>query len=119
MIFTSDLVHILPDYPKRSPSDSRIALLAFYVQHPSGFSDSAINKDVLKSIIVSHRSSIQRSVGGTIFRVEPLFSTAETTQETDEEPKSKHALIVGASVGGGILIVILIGIVLHCKGRKR
>ena len=119
MIFTSDLVHILPDYPKQSPTDSQIALLAFYVQHPQVFSDSAISKDVLKAIVASDSSSIGRSVGGTILSVESLFSTTKTTEESDEEPKSKHAVIIGASVGGGILILILIGIVIRCKGMKR
>ena len=119
VVFTSDLVHILPDYPKQSPSDSEIALLAFYIQYPQGFSDSAVKKDVLKAIVESDTSSIGGSVGGTILSVESLFSTTETTEESDEEPKSKHAIIIGASVGGAILIVILIGIVLRCKGRKR
>ena len=119
MVFTSELVHILPDYPKLSPGDSQIALLAFYIQQPQGFSDSAIKIDVVKAIVESDPSSILGSSGGTILSVESLFSTSETTEESDEEPKSKHTIIIGASVGGAILIGILIGILLRCKGRKR
>ena len=120
MIFTSDMVHILPDYPKQSPSDPQIALLAFYIQHPQGFSDSAIKRDVLKAIVESDTSSIGGSVGGTILSVQPLISTTEPTEESDEEPKSKNAIIIGASVGGAILILIVVAIVLlRFKGRKR
>ena len=113
------MVHILPDYPKQSPSDSQISLLAFYLQHPQGFSDSAIKKDVLKAIVESDTSSIGGSVNATILSVQPLISTTETTDKSDEESKSKLPIIIGASVGGAILIVILIAIVLYCKGRKR
>lgn len=47
------MVHILPGYPKSSPDDSQRALLAFYIQHPQGFSEAAIKKNALKAIVES------------------------------------------------------------------
>lgn len=119
MVFTSDTVHILPDYPKQSPDDPQIALLAFYIQQPQGFSNAAIKKEVLKAIVESDTSRIEESVGGTILSVQPLISTTETTNESDEEPKSKNAIIIGVSVVFVILIVILVALVLRFNGMKR
>jgi len=64
-------------------------------------------------------TSASSSVNATILSVQHLISTTETTDKSDEKPKSKLPIIIGASVGGAILIVILITIVLHFKGRKR
>ena len=119
LVFTSDTVHILPDYPKQSPDDPQIALLAFYIQQPQGFSKAAIKKEVLKAIVESDTSRIEESVGGTILSVQPLISTTETTNESDEEPKSKNAIIIGVSVVFVILIVILVALVLRFNGMKR
>ena len=119
MVFTSDMVHILPGYPKESADNPSITLLAVYLQLPQGFSGDIVNKDVLKAIVESNEQSIGGSVGGTILRVQPLISTSETTKETDDKPKSKNAIIIGLCVGGAILILILIAIFLHFKRRKR
>ena len=119
MVFTSDMVHILPGYPKKSTDDPSITLLAFYLHLPQGFVGDIVDKDVLKSIVESNEQSIGGSVGGTILRVQPLISTSETTKESDDKPKSKNAIIIGVCVGGVILVFILIAIFLHFKRRKR
>ena len=113
------MVHILPGYPKPSPDDPEIALLAFYIQHPQGFSDAAITKDALKAIVESNEQSIVGSVGVTILRVQPLISTTETTEESDEESNPQNAIIIGVCVGGVILIVIIASLVLLLKRTKR
>ena len=115
------MVHIFPGYPKESTENPSITLLAFYLQLPQGFSDNIVKKDVLKAIVESDQPSIEESVGGTILSVQPLISTTKTTEETDEEPKSMNAIIIGASVGGVILgVVILIALLFRFKRiRKR
>ena len=119
MVFTRDMVHILPDYPKQSPNDPQIGLLAFYIQQPQGFSDVAIKKEVLIAIVETDTSNIEVSVGGTILSVEPLTSTTEATNESDEEPKSRTAIIIGTSAVFVISIVIIVTLVLRLNRRKR
>ena len=118
-MFTSDTVHVLPNYPKQSPDNPQIALLAFYIQQPQGFSNAAIKKEVLKAIVESDTSRIGGSVGGTILSVQPLISTTETTKESDEEPKSKNSITIGVSVVFVISIVILVALVLRLNRMKR
>ena len=80
-VFTIDMVHILPGYPKESTDNPSITLLAFYLKLPKGFSDDIVNNDVLKAIVESEAKSIEKSVGGTIISVQPLIPTTETTEE--------------------------------------
>lgn len=119
MVFTSDMVHILPGYPKKSTDNPSITLLAFYLQLPQGVSDNIVNKDVLKAIVESDKPSIGGSVGGTISSVQPLISSTEPTKESEEEPKPMNAMIIGASVGCVILVVIIVALVLSFQRRKR
>ena len=118
MVFTSDMVHILPGYPKKSPGDPTITLLAFYLQLPQGFSNSVINKYVLNAIVESGVSSIEGSMSGTILSVQPLFITTDTTEESDEESKPT-VVIIAACVGCVLLLVIIVVLVLACKKRNR
>ena len=118
-VFTSDRVHILPSYPKESTHNPSITLLALYLQFPQEFSDDIVDKDVLNAILQSNKLSIGGSVGGTISSIQPLVSTTETTEKSDEEPESKNAIIIGVCVGGVILVVIIVAIFLHFKRRKR
>ena len=118
--FTSDMVHILPGYPKKSTDNPSIALLAFYLQLPQGLSDDIdiVDKDVLKSIVESQKTSIERSVGGTIVSVQPLIATTETTEESDDESNPQITIIVGASVGA-VILVVLIALLFRFKKKKR
>ena len=121
MVFTSDMVHILPGFPKKSPDDPTITLLAFYLQHPQGSSDNTVNKDVLKAIVESDMSSLEGSIGGTILRVEALSSTSKgngNDDESEEELKPTSA-IIGASVGGVLSLVIIVVVVFVFKRRNR
>ena len=113
------MVHIFPGYPKESTENPSIALLAFYLQLPQGFSDNVVNKDVLKAIVESDKSNIEELVGGTIIGVQPYISTTETTQDSDEKPKSKNSIFIGASVGCIVMVVILVILVLRFNRKKR
>ncbi|KAL9986055.1 hypothetical protein ACROYT_G000121 [Oculina patagonica] len=114
MVFTSDMVHILPGYPKQSPDNPAITLLAFYLQLPQDFSDNIVDKHVLIDIVKSDVSSIEGSIGGTISSVQPLFTTTDSTEESDGESKPMSA-IIGACVGGVLFLVIVIALLLACK----
>ena len=113
------MVHIFPGYPKESTEKPSIVFLAFYLQLPKGFSDNVVNKDVLKAIVESNKSSIEESVGGTITGVQPYISTTATTEDSEEKPKSKNAIFIGASVGGVIMVGILAILILRFKKKKR
>ena len=118
------MVQIFPGYPRRSKDNPSIILLAFYLQLPQGFSGNIVNKDVLKAIVESDERSIGGSVDGTILSVqplipttEPLSTTTETTKESDEEPKPSKSTIIGASLGGVMLLVLILMAVLFCFKR--
>ena len=119
IVFTSEMVHILPGYPKPSPDDPEVALLAFYIQQPQGFSKAAIKKEVLKAIVESDTSRIEESVGGTILSVQPLISTPEPRKGSEEESDPQSGIIIGVCVGGVVLVVIIISLVLLFKRKKR
>ncbi|KAJ7356101.1 hypothetical protein OS493_027029, partial [Desmophyllum pertusum] len=111
MIFSADMVHILPGYPMQSPDDSLITLLAFYLQLPQGFSDSVVTKDVLQAIVKSDMPSIEGSMGSSISSVQPFVSTADTKEDEENDEESKPtSVIIGASVGGVLLFVFIVAL---------
>ena len=120
MVFTSDMIHILPGYPKLSLDDPTITLLAFYLQHPHGFSDSVVERYVLEAMVESDLPSIEGSMSGSILSVQPLFitDTTETTEKNDDESKPT-GVIIAACVGGLFLLAIIVALVLACKKRNR
>ncbi len=114
------MVHILPDYPKQLSNDPLVAQLAFYLSSPQGLSDDTVRKEDLESIVKSNVSSIEGSINGTILNVEPLFSTTDPTEKSDEKSKSMTAIIIGACVGGALLlVVVIVAVVCACKRRSR
>ncbi|XP_078352104.1 MAM and LDL-receptor class A domain-containing protein 2-like [Oculina patagonica] len=119
MEFTSEMVHILPGYPKKSPEDPLITLLAFYLHLPQGFSENVLRNDVLKAIVENDVSSIEESLRGTILllRVHPS-SSIESAEESDEESQPTTS-IIGGSVGGVLLLVIISALVLAFKKSNR
>ncbi|KAL9953476.1 hypothetical protein ACROYT_G040898 [Oculina patagonica] len=122
LVFSSDMVHILPGYPIQSPDDPMIALLEFYLQMPQGFSDNVVHRDALKAIVKSDMSGLGRSMGSTIVSVQPKFSTTElpTDKDKDKDDESMTAIvIIGVSVGGVFLLVITIVLILGFKRSNR
>ncbi len=112
------MVHILPGYPTKSPDDPAITLLAFYLQLPKGFSNDVVNKDVLINIVESDRSSIEESMVGTILSVQPL-PIADTLAVKDDEESKPTSVIIGVSVGGVLLLVLIGAFALVCKKSGR
>ena len=115
MVFTSEMVHILPGYPNMSPNDPLISFLAFYLK----FGDNIVRKEVLKAIVESGMSSIERSTGSNIMSVQPLFITANEAEARFEESNPAKAVIIAVTVAGVLLLVIIGALVVSCKRNNR
>ena len=108
----------------QSPENDRIALLAFYLQLPEGFSENAVPKDVLIDMVNSNMSSIGGSMNGTILSVQSLVTSSpdaskgeQSDDESDEGSKLKSAtsVIIGASIGGVLFFLLIVALVLTFK----
>ncbi|XP_067048003.1 MAM and LDL-receptor class A domain-containing protein 1-like isoform X2 [Acropora muricata] len=65
MVFSPNMVHILPGYPKRSPEDPKVAMIAFYLNLPPEVSQGTVlSKYILTTVIKSNMPSIGRSMNG-------------------------------------------------------
>ena len=119
--FTVDMVHILPGYPKQSDETPGVVLLAFYLSLPRGISESSIvSERVLRDIVISHKENIQESIGGEILSVNRLPSGTERVKENDGKSKPITTnVIIGTSVGGGVLLIIIAAVLIGCKKSNR
>ena len=119
--FTVDMVHILPGYPKQSDETPGLVLLAFYLSLPRRISESSIvSERVLRDIVISHKENIQESIGGEILSVNRLPSGTERVKENDGKSKPITTnVIIGASVGGGVLLIIIAAVLIGCKKSNR
>ena len=119
--FTVDMVHILPGYPKQSDETPGVVLLAFYLSLPRVISESSIvSERVLRDIVISHKENIQESIGGEILSVNRLPSGTERVKENDGKSKPITTnVIIGASVGGGVLLIIIAAVLIGCKKSNR
>ena len=119
------MVHILPGYPKQSDETLGVVLLAFYLSLPRGISESSIvSERVLHDIVISHKENIQASIGGEILSVNRLPSGKEqvSNEESDQgnDGKSRPTnVIIGASVGGGVLLIIIAAVLIGYKKSDR
>ena len=72
MVFSHIMVHILPGYPKQSPEDPKVILVAFFLSLlPKVSQGTVVPKDILTVIVKSNISSIGRSMDSSIASVEP------------------------------------------------
>ncbi|XP_068681838.1 cubilin-like isoform X2 [Montipora foliosa] len=120
MTFSPDMVHILPGYPKKSSDDPNVAMIAFYLSLPRESSQSiAVGKDVLTNIVKSNMPSIGRCLGSSIVAVEPLNSPLQEFPTNDDKIREfTAAKIIGASLFGGLFLVIII-LVRFVKKKRR
>ena len=123
--FTADMVQILPGYPKQSGDSPGVILLAFYLSLPRGISESSVvPQTVLSKIVMNHKENIQTSIGGEILSADPLPSDTEelnggeVDKENDGQSKPLN-VIIGASLGGGLLLIIIAAILIGCKKTGR
>ena len=119
------MVQILPGYPKQSDDSRDVILLAFYLSLPQGISESSIVPEAaLSKIVMDHKENIQTSIGGEILSADPLPSNreqlndGESDKENDGKSKPPNA-IIGASVCGGLLLIIIAAVLIGCKKTGR
>ena len=126
MVFSRNMVHILPGYPKQSPEDPKVTMVAFYLSLPPKVSQlqvTVVPKDTLTIIVESNIASIGRSMDSFIVSVEPLSLPAKEFQTNDykkNKPVANHmAAIVGGVVGGCLFIVVIVILLRTYVRRKR
>ena len=119
------MVYILPGYPKQSDDPAEVVLLAFYLSLPQGISErSIVPEAALHKIVMGHKDDIETSIGGEISSVDPFPSGTEQLEdeESDKENDGKSKptnVIIGASVGGGLLLIIIAAVLIGCKKTDR
>ena len=119
------MVHILPGYPKQSDDSPGVVLLAFYLSLPQGTSESSVvSESILHDIVMGHKENIQTSIGGEISSVDPYSSGSEVpkNEESNEgngEKSKPTNVIIGASVGGGLLLIIIGAVLIGFKKSDR
>ena len=116
------MVQILPCYPKQSDDSPGVILLAFYLNLPQGISESSIvPQTVLSKIMMDHKENIQTSIGGEILSADPLpeqLNDGESDKENDGQSKPLN-VIIGASLGGGLLLIIIAAALIGCQKAGR
>ena len=119
--FSDDMVQIVSGYPRLSPDDPSITLLAFYLQLPGGVGDNLVSEDVLKNIVKSDIKSIEGSMGVSITTVQSMPSTkneVDQEDETDDKGSISTSVIVGVTLGSLSLLGILIAVNLFIKSNR-
>ena len=110
MVFSPNMVHILPGYPKRSPEDPKIAMIALYLRLPPDVSQGTVlSKYILTTVIKSNMPSIGRSMNGSIVSVYPLSSPAGEFQTNDNKSEANRTgATLGGIVGGCLFLVVIV-----------
>ena len=110
-LYTTDQIHLLPDYPTNS---SGLLYVAFYVQQPVGHyvgNASSLSHRILVQIIVIHKSEIEAAIGANTSGIVAWFKPGKPTSSPSEgnaKPAEWKWITIGASVGGVVIIVIVI-----------
>ncbi|XP_015751521.1 PREDICTED: uncharacterized protein LOC107331445 [Acropora digitifera] len=123
ILFSPNMVHILPGYPKQSPEDPKNAMLAFYLSLPPEISQgSVVSKEILTSVIKSNMTSIGGSMNLSIVSVDALSSPSAAFQSSDDrsnKSEANHTVIVGVSVGGSLFVVLIAVLLVVYKKNRR
>ena len=123
IVFSPNMVHILPGYPKQSPKDPKNAMLAFYLSLPPEVSQgSAVSKEILTSVIKSNMTSFGGSMNLSIVSVDALSSPSAAFQSSDDRSNKSEAnrtVIVGGSVGGSLFFVLIAVLLVVYKKNRR
>ena len=124
MVFSPNMVHILPGYPKQSPEDPKVAMIAFYLSLPPEVSrGTLVPKDILTTVIKSNMPSIEGSMDGSIVSVDPLLPSSTEFPTNDNGNNKSEAnrtgAIVGGIVGGCIFLVVIAALLVVCVKIRR
>ena len=112
-------MHILAEYPKPSPEDPEVTMIAFYLSLPPEVSQgTVVSRTILTTIVESNMKTIGRSMNSTIVNVEHLRQTSKTTFQTNES-EGNHTGAIAGGVVGGCLFLFVIGALLVVYLRKR
>ena len=112
------MVHILQGYPKQSPEDPEVTMIAFYLSFPPEISQgTVVSEGMLTTVVESNMQSIGRSMDSSIVSVKPLRSLSINKFRTNE-PEGNHAGAIAGGVVGGCFFLI-VGAVLVVYLRKR
>ena len=118
------MVHILAGYPKQSPEDPKVAMIAFYLNLPPEISQgTVVPKDILTTVIESNMLSIGRSMDGSIVSVNPSSSPSMEFQtnrnRNNKSDANRTGTIVGGIVGGCLFLVVIVALlVVYAKIRR-
>ena len=122
MVFYPNMVHILPGYPKQSPEDPIVAMIALYLSlTPKGSQGTVLSKDILTTVIKSNMPSIGKSLDGSIVSVYPISLPPRTFPTNDNLNNSvaNRTVIVGAIVGVFLFVVVIAALWMVYKKSKR
>ena len=124
IVFSPSMVHILPGYPKQSPKDPKNAMLAFCLSLPSEISQgSVVSKEILTSVIKSNMTSIGGSMNVSIVSADAFKSSPSAAFQSNKDRSNKseanRTFIVGGSVGGSLLIVLIAVLLVVYKRNRR
>lgn len=113
------MVHILQGYPKQSPEDPEVTMIAFYLSFPPEISQgTVVSRTILTAIVESNMKTIGRSMNSTIVNVEHLRQTSKTNFRTNDS-EGNHTGAIAGSVVGGCLFLFVIGALWVVYLRKR
>ena len=119
MVFSPDMVHILPGYPKQSPEDLEVTMIAFYLSLPPGISQgTVVSKDMLTTVVERNMQSIGRSIDSSIVSVKPSSSPPKNEFRTNESEGNHTGAIAGGVVGGCLLLVVGALLVVYLRKRR-
>ena len=109
------MVHILPGYPKQSPEDPKVVMIALYLSLPPEVSQSTVlSKDILATVIIQNMPSIGKSLNGFILSVYP---TNSPPTKVPTNGNRTPMVIVGVTVGL-FVVVIAASLVVYKKSRR-
>ena len=121
MVFAPNMVHILPGYPKRSPEDPKVAMIALYLSLPPDVSQGTVlSKYILTTVIKSNMPSIGRSLDDSIVIAYPLGSPPGKFQTNDNKSEANRTgATVGGIVGGCLFLVVIVALLMvYVKNRR-
>ena len=113
MVFYPNMVHILPGYPKQSPEDSKVAMIALFLSLPPEVSQGTIlSKDILATVITKNMSSIGKSLNGSIVSVYPMSPLPRKVPTNDlNNSEAVRMVIVGAIIGICLFVVVVVVVI--------